>query len=883
MNFRCFIFCLFFSLIAFSLKAQISLGDDLSQIDYSNPKTYEIGGITISGVQYLDNNVLIMLSGLTVGDKVKVPGDRITKAIENLWKQGLFENIKITATKTQRDLIFLNFHLEERPRLSKFSLEGVSKNDANNLREEIKLTRGDVVTDNLIIRTTNTIKQYFIDKGYLNIEVDIQQKEDTLVANNVILYINIDKKDKVKINKISIYGNNELTDKKLRNALKDTKEKSIFKPFDRLDSLLFYTTTNIFLDPSLSGLLSTLENYYEDRVKLKIFKSSKFIKESYKQDKLKLIEKYNELGYRDAKIIKDSIYKYNDKAINIDIAIEEGKKYYFRNITWVGNTKYSSEELNAVLRIKKSNIYNQKVLDANLYMNLEGRDVSSLYLDNGYLFFNINPVEVLVENDSIDLEIRIYEGKQAVINKVTVSGNTKTNDNVIIREIRTKPGQLFNRSDIIRTQRELAQLRYFDQEKLGVNPKPNPADGTVDIEYVVEETSSDQVELSGGWGAGRVVGTLGLSFNNFSLQNMFKKGGWQPVPSGDGQKFSIRAQSNGLWYQSYNASFTEPWLGGKKPNAFSFTVYHSVQSNNRPRKDTDRQSIRINGISVGLGQRLKFPDDYFTFYQDLSFQNYELNNYYSTFLFSNGTSNNLSYRAVFSRNSIDAPIYPRQGSEVSLSLQLTPPYSFFQGDKDCSDFTPQEKYKWLEYHKWKFNTSWFTKLAGNLVLNTRTKFGFLGLYNRGLGLSPFERFYIGGDGLSGYNIDGREIIALRGYDNQSLTPAEPYGSTNYIGGTIYNKYTVELRYPISLNPMATIYVLGFVEAGNAWSKFKEFNPFDVRRSAGIGVRVFLPMFGQLGLDWGYGFDKTPYEVMKNDGGKYKNGPQFHFSIGQSIE
>ena len=522
----------------------------------------------------------------------------------------------------------------------------------------------------------------------------------------------------------------------------------------------------------------------------------------------------------------------------------------------------------------KGDIYNQKVLDANLSFNPNGFDVSSLYLDDGYLFFQVNPVEVLVENDSIDLEIRIYEGKQARINKVTITGNTRTNDHVVIREIRTKPGQLFSRSDIIRTVRELAQLRYFNAETLEPVPKPNPVDGTVDIEYKVEENSSDQFELSGGWGGGYIVGTLGLSFNNFSTRKFFKKGAWRPLPSGDGQKLAIRAQSNGKYYQAYNLSFTEPWLGGKKPNAFSIGVYHSIQSNGLNKDDPSRSSIKIYGISIGLSKRLRWPDDYFILSQGLSLQNYSLDNYsgIGQLNFKNGYANSLSYNIGVARNSIDAPIYPRSGSEISLALQLTPPYSLFS-NKDYSDVTDQEKYKWIEYHKWKFKVSYFLNVFDNLVLSTRFRFAFLGYYNKDVGYAPFERYYVGGDGLSGYSIDSREVVGLRGYNNNSLTPRGPAG---YIGATMYDKFTVEMRYPVSLNPNATIYMLGFLEAGNAWLEFDKFNPFSMHRSAGVGVRIFLPMFGLLGLDWGYGFDEIPNMPGANKG-------QFHFSINQSID
>ena len=455
---------------------------------------------------------------------------------------------------------------------------------------------------------------------------------------------------------------------------------------------------------------------------------------------------------------------------------------------------------------------------------------------------------------------------------MTIRGNTKTNDHVVIREIRTKPGQLFNRSDIIRTTRELAQLKYFNAEKIVPDIIPNPTDGTVDIEYSVEETSSDQLELSGGWGAGRLIGTLGVSFNNFSTRNFFKKAAWQPLPSGDGQKLSVRVQTNGIYYQAYNASFTEPWLGGKKPQALSVSVYYSSQTNGLKKSDASRQAINILGASVGLGIRLKWPDDYFMLYNEIGYQHYSLKNYFSSFSFSDGTSNNLNYTVTLSRNSIDAPIYPRSGSEISLMLQLTPPYSLFKNE-DYSKLSDEQKYQWIEYHKWKITASVYTKVAGNLVFSARTKFGFLGSYNKKIGIPPFERFYLGGDGLSGYSLDGRELIALRGYTNNSLTPKDKVG--NLVGGSIFDKFTLELRYPVSLNPSATVYVLGFAEGGNAWSNFKAFNPFDIYRSAGVGVRVFLPMFGILGLDWGYGFDNIP-----NVG---KGGSQFHFSINQSID
>ncbi len=854
-----------------NLSAQVSVGDDLNTVDYSDPKEYEIGGITVSGVNYLDNNVLIVLSGLSVGQKIFIPGDEITNAIEKLWKQGLFENVKISVVKKQVNTIFLNISLLERARLSKYSLNGISRSDADKIRDIIKLVRGDVVTENVIIRTENSILKYFIDKGYRNTDVNIIQKSDTTTENAKILIINIKKNDKVRINQIIVKGNKSFSDEKIKKSLKNTRERGVFKPFDIIDTLLLNSPKYLLqLDPR--GLLNTTIKTTHNKIKFRIFKASKFIEDEYYEDKKVVIEKYNELGFRDAKIVADSVYDIDKKTINIDLTIDEGRKYYFRNITWLGNTKYTSEELNTILKIEKGDVYNQKVLDANLSFNPEGFDVSSLYLDDGYLFFQAIPVEVLVENDSIDLEIRIREGKQARINKVTIKGNTKTNDHVIIREIRTKPGQLFSRSDIIRTTRELAQLKYFNPESLNPVPRPNPIDGTVDIEYEVEETSADQIELSGGWGYGRIIGTLGVSFNNFSLRNMFKKGAWRPVPGGDGQKLSLRIQSYGVGYFSYSASFTEPWLGGKKPNSLSLTYFHSQYTNSLPKSDPNRATFIINGVSVGLGKRLKWPDDFFSLYQSLNFQNYTLQNYGGIFSFNTGYSNNFNYGVILSRNSIDAPIYPRAGSEISLGLNITPPYSLFD-DKDYSTLPDSEKYKWIEYHKWKFKASFFTKIVGNLVLNSRFRFGFLGTYNKDLGVTPFERFYLGGDGLSGYNnMDGRELIGLRGYGNNTLTPGYP----NTIGGTIYDKFTFELRYPLSLNPSATIYVMGFLEAGNSWIGFDNFNPFQVYRAVGFGVRIFLPMFGILGLDWGYGIDEVP-------GIPGANGGQFHFSINQSID
>ncbi len=857
------------------LPAQITLGGDTPELQYSNPVEYEIGGITVTGVQYLDPNILVMLTGLKVGDKVKIPGESITIAIEKLWKQGLFDNVQIVASKIEGKTIFIEFRLKERPRMSKFSFSGVKKGEADDLRDKLNLAAGEVVTSSTLVRASETIRKYFTDKGFLNTEVEIQEIRDTTKLNNVILKFQIDKKHKIRINQIIIHGNEYVRTVQLKNSLKETKEKSSFRPLGGLPQLMFDLGKNA-LKINPAGITDNLTDYYYSNLRLRVFKSSKFIRDDFELDKDNILKRYNELGFRDAEIIRDSIYPFDDRSINIELWIKEGRKYYFRNISWIGNTKYSSEVLNSYLKIKKGDVYNQELLQTNLSYNPNGFDVSSLYLDDGYLFFNVQPVEVNVENDSIDLEIRIYEGKQATLNKVTVKGNDRTNDHVIIRELYTKPGQLFSRNDIIRTQRELAQLRYFNPEKLGIDYTPNPQDGTVDLEYTVEETSSDQIELSGGWGYGRIVGTLGLSFNNFSARRFFKKDAWKPIPSGDGQKLSLRFQTYGLGYMSYSASFTEPWLGGKKPNALSVSYYHSRYTNGLSSSDTNYASFVINGLGVSLSKRLSWPDDYFQLYQAVNMQQYSLNNYSRIFTFGsgNGQYNKFSYTVALGRSSDDSPIFPRRGSTVNLSLEMTPPYSLFS-KKDYSTMSAEEKYKWIEYHKWKFTGNWYSTLVGDLVLVSKYRFGFLGYYNKDLGVTPFERFYVGGDGLSGYgSLDGREIIALRGYGNETITPE--YFEKNGIGGTIYSRYTFELRFPLSLNPTSTIYALAFVEGGNTWNKFTKFNPFKVYRSTGLGLRIFLPMFGILGLDYGYGFDAVP-------GIPGANGGQFHFSINQSID
>ncbi|MCK9616917.1 MAG: BamA/TamA family outer membrane protein [Lentimicrobiaceae bacterium] len=872
------ILAILFIILPVFLQAQITIGNASNdEIDYLNPKRYEIGGITVSGVQYLDNNVLILLSGLSVGQRVTIPGEDIKNAIEKLWQQGLFENIKVSATKIEGEIIFLNLDLKERPRLSKFSFSGVKKAEVDKIRDEIKLTRGDVVTENLLMRTTNSIKKYFIEKGYLNVEVAIEQQKDTTLQNTIALKIDIHKRGKVRIKTIEFEGNKALSDIQLKNALKTTKEKGAFRPFSVMDWIVL-NTYKLFIGKSFNWYYNGLVISANQHLKFRVFKPSKFIEDEYSTDKNKIIEKYNELGYRDARILKDSVFRNNDNSIGIRFQLYEGHRYYFRNITWVGNTKYSSEYLNQVLHIKKGDIYNQKQMEESLMASMSGFDVYSLYMDDGYLFFQVNPVEINVENDSIDIEMRMYEGKQATVNKVSISGNTRTNDHVVIRELRTRPGQLFSRSDLIRSRNDLAALSYFNQEKIIPDVQPNPADGTVDIEYKVEEASSDQVELQGGWGYGRIVGTFGLKFNNFSLPNFLKfdLSKWRPIPSGNGQKLNLRVQSYGKGYYSYSISFIEPWLGGKKPNSLSLSYYHSLYSNGYSKSSKNYAAFRIDSYSVGLGKRLRWPDDFFILSQSINLQMYHLDNYSNIFSFGsgNGKFNNYNYEIVLSRRSIDAPIYTRYGSEVSLDVELTPPYSLFN-DKDYTTMNQDDKYKWIEYHKWRFTGNFYKQIIGDLVLNTRIKYGFLGCYNQDIGITPFERFYLGGDGLSGYNqLDGREIIGFRGYSNESMTPN--YFFNKNTGGTIFNKNTIELRFPLSLNPSSTIYALAFLEAGNAWMNFKEFNPFNIKKSAGVGIRVFLPMFGMLGLDWGYGFDDIPGIPSASKG-------QFHFSINQSID
>jgi len=794
------------------------------------PKEYEIGGITVTGVQYLDPVALTSLSGLKVGDKVKIPGDpKISDAIKKLWRQGILGDVGIIASRFEGDQVFLTIQLTERPKLSRFFINGIRKGEQTTINEKAGLIVGRIVTQSLLKNTKKKIESYFQEKGYLNTNVNIVQVQDTLISNSVLLKINVNKGKKVKVADYVFDGNEAVTDKKL---IKKSKTKS--------------------------------------KKKFRLFASSKFVKSKYEEDKQKITKYYQSQGYRDARITGDSIYNIDNENIGIIVKIDEGQQYYYRNITWHGNYVYDNATLSRILNIKKGDIYDLDNLEKRLNFSPTDLDITSLYMDDGYLFFNIEPVEVAIVGDSVDIEMQVYEGSQANINKVIVNGNDKTSDKVILREIRTVPGQKFSRTDLIRSQRELSTLGYFDPEQVGINPIPNIQDGTVNIEYDLVEKPSDQIELSGGWGgAFGFVGTLGLVFNNFSIKKILKPKEWGGIlPSGDGQRLALRLQANGRRFQTYTLTFTEPWLGGRNPNSFSINLSHSVQRNITFNGDV-LGSLQVSGATLSLGRRLKWPDNFFTLSNSLSYLRYNLDNFPITQTLSNGTFQNFSFNTTINRSSIDSPTFPRSGSNLTLSVNLTPPYSLFREGSFSNLDT--ERFKFIEYHKWMFDNSWFTRLVGDLVLHTRAHFGYIGVYNTKLEASPFERFVLGGDGLTGQNfLLGLEIIGLRGYPNNSLTPI------GQAGGVIYNKFVMELRYPISLNPAATIFVLGFLEGGNNFANYSEYNPFDMKRSAGLGARIFMPAFGMIGIDWGYGFDSIPGQ------GEQLSGGQFHFTIGQQL-
>jgi outer membrane protein insertion porin family len=859
-----------------SIQSQTVIGN---QVDYAAPLNYRIAGITVAGAQYTDVQAIKLFSGLQEGDEVTIPGDAITDAIRKLWKQKLFTDIGIYAAEFRGNDVYLVISLKESPRMTKYVINGVKKSEADNLREKLDLRTMTISTDNVKNNALKTIKDYYIDKGYYAASAKVSEREDPTLQNGVILEFDVQKGNRVKIEEIIIEGAGVAQEKRDFLFLKGKKMRPVM---------------------SVAAVKRSMKETKE-RHWTHIFKASKFLEEKYEEDKQKIIAKYNKKGFRNATIAYDSVYTINQERVGIYMKIEEDKRFYFRNIQFVGNTKYTTGRLDSVLNIRRGDIYNVELLETRLNFNPQGIDLSSLYTDDGYLAFYAFPVETLVEPDSIDIEVRMNEGKQFRIGKLTISGNTKTNDHVIFREIRTRPGELFNRSDIIRTQRELASLGYFNQEAFDVRTNPRPDVGLVDLEYVLEEKPNDQIQLSGGWGGGRVVGSLQLSFTNFSMRNFFKKESWSPLPTGDGQRLALSASSNGTFFQAYNISFTEPWLGGKKPTSLSVSSSISRQTNGQFKKlrqsDLDNntflrenyavgddnpnlQELKVIGGAINIGTRLQRPDDYFVLYTGISYQKFILNNYRAFFGdFSNGIANNLAYNFTLSRSSTSEPIYPTYGSTITFTTKLTPPYKFFAerfGGKtfDYAGMTQDERFKLVEYYKMKLTAHWYTALNKHkerkFVLHTNVGLGFIGSYNKQLGLTPFERFYLGGVYLSGFLLDGREIVNLRGYDDLTLT--SPNQNT---GAPVISKYSAELRYPLSTNPSATIFMMAFAEAGNTWSDLRLFNPYQVYRSAGAGLRIFLPMFGLLGFDYGWRLDDLPMFPNMARG-------QFHFSIGMNM-
>jgi len=871
--------------------------DTIPLFDYSRSAEYEIAAVDVQGARFLDKKILATLSGLTVGSKVKIPGDQIPKAIKALWKQKLFTNVSITSTKIENGKIWLVITVEERPRISRYSIKGIKTSDADDIKKKIDLRAGSIFTENMRSLTINSIKSYFIDKGFLSVKVTITEQRDTLLANSVLLKINVEKGNKVQIDQINITGNTVFTDKKLRNQMKETHEKPQFDA-----SQFFKFRRNLAQDSNprkwyqvMGEIISPLElwNYWNKHthVNLNIFSASKFKRDDYEDDKNHIIEFYNNKGYRDARIVKDTFYLEDDKNMVINIKVDEGKKYYFRNIFFNGNTKYPDSILAHIVNIHRGEVYSQKLLEERIFMNPNGGDLSSLYMDDGYLFFSVSPMEVKIEGDSIDLELRISEGAQATINEVRIIGNTKTNENVIRRELRTLPGNKFSRSDLIRSQREITNLGYFDAQQLDVVPIPNPENGTVDIEYRVVEKPSDQLELSAGYGGqatatntGGIFGTLGVNFTNFSIRNIIDKKAWTPLPSGDGQRFGIRFQSNGRAFQSYSVSFTEPWLGGKKPQslniAFNRLRANTLDPNNFSVIDGSYYST---SVYVGLGTRLKWPDDFFTGEIGLEFQQYNLNNYASYFTYTTGKAVNINLQLTISRDSREmaGPTFYNKGIYFMVQGKFTLPYSYiFPGREDINYQDPAVpdaiKYKWVEFHKWKMLFEYYAPVWKNLVFRASANLSFLGLYNPAIGYSPFERVELGGDGLSNLNEAtqlGRDIVSLRGYPIVTPTGGSP----------IYNKYSMELRYPITLGQSATIYALIFMDAGNFWNSIKDYQPYNLARSAGAGVRVFLPMFGLLGFDYGFGWDRDKFGLTPTGNNIFSKYGQFRIILGREPE
>lgn len=860
-------------------------------LNYANPIEYYIGGIDITGLDILDKNAIISLTGLRVGDKVKIPGDQISSAIRKLWNHGLVGDVTIMIDRIEGENVFLMIGLSERPRLTDYYFTGIPKSKHSSLKEELTLIRGKIVNDATIRNTELSVRKYFRKKGFLNTKVKVVKESDTLNRGGIKLRIDVDIASKVRINEIKFTGNDEVPSPKLKAQLKKTKEYSrILLHRAVLREVAGPKKITTFIGNSYPVTWREAFEFITKQLKPNVFNGSKMITSEFDEDKKKLIEYYNTIGHRDAEITLDSVSQFDKRGIDVHIKVSEGRKYYFRDITWTGNFIYSANTLNKILDINKGDVYNRELIDKKTTFNPKGADISGLYMDDGYLFFRVTPIEVAVENDSIDIEMRVFEGDQATVNRVTVSGNDRTNDHVVLRELNTVPGQKFRRSDLIRTQQILSQMGYFDPQKIEPEIQPNPTDGTVDVNWKLTEQSNDQIELSGGWG-GFVgfVGTVGITFNNFSLRNAGDLSKWKPLPFGDGQRLSLRAQANGRSFQSYTFSFTEPWLGGRKPNSFTVSLNHSASRfPDSNFQFSDASSLKQSGVTLGLGRRLEWPDNYFTLLNSVSFLVYKYRNYFSSSALPDiGTTNNINLNTTLSRNSIDNPMYPTSGSTVSLSLILTPPYSLWRDPGYANDIN--ERYKWVEMHKWMFDAKFYLKLLGSskpngrsLVIETKAHFGFLGSYTKQVGLGPFERFIMGGDGLAGgvnAFVLAQEIIGLRGYPNNQITPpqyARRGAPTNQIeGGIVYNKFGLELRYPAIVGQTATIYGFVFTEAGNNWNNYEDFNPFNLYKSAGFGVRLFMPAFGLIGLNWGYGFDRLPFATEKS-------GAQFHFTIGQQI-
>jgi outer membrane protein insertion porin family len=893
------------SLVSSSARSQEIPDTTITSIDVDllnifNQKTarkYKISAIKVTGNKFFDENLLVSIANLNVGDEISIPGgDNFSKAITKLWGQNYFSNVEIFITKLEGKNIEIEIAVTERPRLSKFFFKGIRKGETEELAGKTGLVPNRVITENMKISAIEAIKKFYAEKGYRDTKVTIVERKDTTFNNTLALDFVIDKGPKVKINNIN-FGGNTVEAAKLKKQLKDTKERSRLTLNPSFDSGYIVKAQRYTFDQYLkeNGYLtySKTKKVLDPYIRLKLT-GAKFDEKKYTDDKENILEYYNTLGFRDAVIEKDTVYHAKNGGLNIDIKVNEGHRYYFGNINWRGNTKFADSVLTAILAIRKGDIYNLETLNKKIGKSSspDGGDISGLYQDDGYLFFRIEPVETAVYNDTIDYELRIVEGPQATIKNIRISGNDRTKEYVIRRELRTIPGEKFSRTDLIRSQREIAQLNYFNQEKIGIEPVPNPEDGTVDINYRVEEKSSDQLELSAGWGGSiGLTGTLGVSFNNFSIRNIFKKTAWDPLPMGDGQKLSLRIQSNGKAFRSYNFSFTEPWLGGKKRNALTVSIYNTKYGQTYDPLTglydptvADSRYISTTGATVSLAKQLKWPDDFFSLSMGINYTRYKLSNYAidPTNLpgFENGVVNNINFRIALQRSSVDQPLFPKSGSTFLLSLQVTPPYSLI----DKGIISKANPYNFIEYHKWRFNGEWYVPLGKphgedrnkQFVLKASAKYGFLGRFNPELQISPFERFQVGDAGLSNqFALLGYDIIAHRGYpvyDNSDprVNPDKQQASQYF---TIFNKYTLEMRYPLSLNPSSTIYALGFFEAANGWYNFKDYNPFKLRRSVGVGMRFFLPMFGLLGFDYGIGLDRfTP-------GGALKDAARFTFMLG----